>query len=183
MPTARSSRPEVWLACVQKAALLAAAPARLANEATIFLEARLFDHGNCPARFNPLCRSLLALGPNLALPFHQERIDFHLAGRIDACLIEQFVVSEEAHRLGADPSPDSGLFESFPGRRLRRSQPLYRPALGNDPPSGPTCRHQQNLERGVLAEAIGQHAVLQSDRWLGFPFSRLARNLCLSWLS
>src|ERR1700722_20683659 len=79
-------------------------------------KARLLDHGDRSARFDPLCRPLMGLGPHMALPLHQKRIDFDFAHRRVACFIAQFVVSEDAYGLGANSPRDPSFFEGFARR-------------------------------------------------------------------
>jgi hypothetical protein len=93
------------------------------------LESRFLDHGHRSAWFDPLRRPLMGLGPNVPLPFHQKRIDFHLAPRA-ACFIVQLVIREEAYGLGANSPRDPASSKASRAADLAGLNPLIDHPLG-----------------------------------------------------
>jgi hypothetical protein len=143
--------------------LLLAAATRLANVATIFLSS-----GSLP---------LFELRPSLALSFHEQRKDFDLATHLDAVLVKQLVILEEADRFCPNPPSDSSFFKGFARGRFCRPQALDRPTLRNDPAFGTPRGDNEDFKRGVWREPIGKRGVLDAKRRPDLPFAWLPGNL------
>jgi hypothetical protein len=124
-----------------------------------------------------LDQPLFELRPSLALPFHEQREDFDLATHLDARLVEQLVILEEADRFCPNPPSDAGFFKGFARGRFCRPQALDRPPLRNDPAFGAPRGDKEDFERGVWREPIGKRGVLDAKRRLDLPFAWLAANL------
>jgi len=61
---------------------------------------------------------LLDLGPDLALSLDQQRIDFDHTVDLDAVLVEELVVGEDADRFRSDLAPDARSLKGFPRGRF-----------------------------------------------------------------
>ena len=72
----------------------------------------------------------MGLGPHMALPLHQKRIDFHFAHRCAACFIAQFVVSKEAYGLGANSPVTPASSKASRAADLAGLNPLIDHPLG-----------------------------------------------------
>jgi hypothetical protein len=140
-------------------------------------EFRLLDQRNRLARLNPLDQPLFELRPSLALSFHEQREDFDLATHLDAMLVEQLVILEEADRFCPNPPSDAGFFKGFARGRFCRPQALDRPTFRNDPAFGTPRGDKEDFERGVWREPIGKSGVLDAKRRLDLPLSWLSANL------
>ena len=140
-------------------------------------EFRLLEQRNRLARLNPLDQPLFELRPSRALSFHEQREDFDLATHLDAVLVEQLVVSEEADRFRPNLPSDAGFLKGFARGRFCRPQPLDRPTLRNDPAFGTPRGDKEDFQRRVGREPIGECAVLNAKRRLDPPFAWLAGNL------
>ena len=140
-------------------------------------EFRLLDQRNRPARLDPLDQPLFELRPSVTLSLHEQRKDFDLATHLDAVLVKELVILEEADRFCPNPPSDSGFFEGFARGRFCRSQALDRPTLRNDPAFGTPRGDKEDFERRVSREPIGKRGVLDAKRRPDLPFGWLAANL------
>ena len=119
---------------------------------------------------------MLDLRPVLALSLDQQRIDFDLTVDLDAVLVEELIVGEDADRYLSDLAPDARSLEGFPRGRIWRLQSLDRPAFRNDPASGPPSGDEEDFERRGWRESIGKRRILDAESRLDLPFVRLAAN-------
>ena len=104
--------------------LLAAAATRFANAATIFLSSGSLINETALLGSTHWTSRCSNSGQDLALSFHEQRKDFDLATHLDAVLVKQLVILEQADRFCPDPPSDSGFFEGFArGRFCRVSGP------------------------------------------------------------
>ncbi len=140
-------------------------------------ELSLLDQRDRLRRLNPLDKPLFEFGPGLALSFHEQRKNFDLATHLDAALVEQLVVSEEADRFRPNLPSDAGFLKGFARGRFCRPQPLDRPTLRNDPAFGTPRGDKEDFQRRVGREPVGERAVLDAKRRLDPPFAWLAANL------
>ena len=127
-------------------------------------QASLGNEGDRLPTTDPLGSTLMLFRPFLALASDQERKDGDFAGCGPAAGRSRLLVRVCSDSSSADIAADPSLFVGLLSGRIRWSEAIYWPALGNNPTFRLSRGDQQQLDRARLGQAIRQGTILDMRR-------------------